>query len=269
MPERDVSGGSQTAAVRGRSGNPSAPAHGPRRPGRASGPAARSAAAAAGSAPVARGVLGAWRRPSWPWPSGRCSAPACWSSARVSVTGTGAVPRAEVLRAAGIKPGTPLARVDTAAVARRVERITQVLSAQVSRSWPDTVVITVRERTPGSRWRPAAASSWSTSTAWWSATWPAVRPGWSCSTRPRHPSSLRGSRGGSGGGDRAARAAATDPPPGALGGRAVAGRGHAAPARRRHGALGRHRPGAAKAAELVILMRTRARSTTSATRTPP
>src|SRR5215831_5864044 len=66
----------------------------------------------------------------------------------VTVTGARAVPRAEVLRAAGIQPGTPLARVNTAAVARRVEQITQVQSAQVSRHWPDSVVIAIRERTP-------------------------------------------------------------------------------------------------------------------------
>ena len=66
----------------------------------------------------------------------------------VRVTGAGTVPRAEVLRAAGIKPGTPLARLDTAAVARRVEQITQVQSAQVSRDWPDSVTIAIRERTP-------------------------------------------------------------------------------------------------------------------------
>jgi cell division protein FtsQ len=66
----------------------------------------------------------------------------------VTVTGAGAVPRAEVLRAADIAPGTPLIRVDTAAVARRVDRITQVQSAQVSRDWPDTVVIVIQERTP-------------------------------------------------------------------------------------------------------------------------
>ena len=66
----------------------------------------------------------------------------------VTVTGSTAVPRAEVLRAAAISPGTPLIRVDTGAVARRVERINQVLSAQVSRDWPDSVVISVRARTP-------------------------------------------------------------------------------------------------------------------------
>jgi cell division protein FtsQ len=66
----------------------------------------------------------------------------------VAVAGSDAVPRAEVLRAAGIRPGTPLVRVDTAAVARRVERLNQVQSALVSKHWPDSVVITVRPRTP-------------------------------------------------------------------------------------------------------------------------
>jgi cell division protein FtsQ len=66
----------------------------------------------------------------------------------VTVTGIESVPRAEVIHAAGIAPGTPLIRINTAAVARRVEGIAQVQSAQVSRDWPDSVVIAVRERTP-------------------------------------------------------------------------------------------------------------------------
>jgi cell division protein FtsQ len=66
----------------------------------------------------------------------------------VTVTGNRIVPTAEVLQAAGIKPGTPLVRINTSAVARRVEQITQVQSARVSRHWPDAVVITVLERTP-------------------------------------------------------------------------------------------------------------------------
>lgn len=67
----------------------------------------------------------------------------------IRVTGTGReVPRARVLAAAGIGVGLPLVRVDTAAVAHRVERITQVLSARVSRDWPDSVVISIRVRTP-------------------------------------------------------------------------------------------------------------------------
>jgi cell division protein FtsQ len=66
----------------------------------------------------------------------------------VAVTGAGTVPRAEVLRAAAIVPGTPLARVNGTAVASRVERITQIQSAQISKDWPDTVVIAVTPRTP-------------------------------------------------------------------------------------------------------------------------
>jgi len=66
----------------------------------------------------------------------------------VAVTGGSGVPTAEVLRAAGIRAGTPLVRVDTAAVARRVQRINQVQSAKVSKHWPDSVVITITPRTP-------------------------------------------------------------------------------------------------------------------------
>jgi cell division protein FtsQ len=66
----------------------------------------------------------------------------------VVVAGTRQVPAAQIRTAAGIRVGQPLARVDTSAAARRVERIPAVLSATVSRSWPDAIVITVRERTP-------------------------------------------------------------------------------------------------------------------------
>ena len=65
----------------------------------------------------------------------------------VIVTGTHLVPRSEVLAAAGVEPGTPLIRVNTAQVAARIDTIRQVRSALVRRSWPDRVVIVVRERT--------------------------------------------------------------------------------------------------------------------------
>jgi cell division protein FtsQ len=65
----------------------------------------------------------------------------------VAVTGNRQVTAAQVRAAAGIRPGTPLARLDTAAAQRRVEHITQVLAARVRRSWPDGVTISVRERT--------------------------------------------------------------------------------------------------------------------------
>lgn len=66
----------------------------------------------------------------------------------VAVTGLHRASRSQVLRAARIGMGLPLIRVDTAAAARRVDAIRQVQSAQVSRSWPDGVVIRVTERTP-------------------------------------------------------------------------------------------------------------------------
>jgi cell division protein FtsQ len=66
----------------------------------------------------------------------------------VAVTGTHLVPVSEVKAAAGIPVGLPMIRVDTGAVAGRVEAIAQVESAQVTKSWPDQIVIAVRERTP-------------------------------------------------------------------------------------------------------------------------
>jgi cell division protein FtsQ len=64
----------------------------------------------------------------------------------VVVTGTHLVPESEVLAVADVEPGTPLIRVNTARIAARVLTIRQVRSVRVSTSWPDRVVITVRER---------------------------------------------------------------------------------------------------------------------------
>jgi len=67
----------------------------------------------------------------------------------VRVTGTASmVSQAQVLQAAQVPAGLPLIRVNTSAVAHRVSGITQVQSAQVSRAWPSTIVISVRLRTP-------------------------------------------------------------------------------------------------------------------------
>lgn len=55
---------------------------------------------------------------------------------------------AQVQRAAGITQGTPLVRLDTGSIARRVEQIPSIRSADVSTSFPSTVTITVVERRP-------------------------------------------------------------------------------------------------------------------------
>lgn len=65
----------------------------------------------------------------------------------VVVTGTRLVPESEVLAVAGVRPGTPLIRVSTVRVAARVLTIRQVVGVQVTKTWPDRVVIAVRERT--------------------------------------------------------------------------------------------------------------------------
>ena len=66
----------------------------------------------------------------------------------IQVQGNKLVPAVQVRAQAAIALGTPLIKVNTGAVAHRVEQIAPVLSASVTRSWPNTIVIRVRERTP-------------------------------------------------------------------------------------------------------------------------
>jgi cell division protein FtsQ len=66
----------------------------------------------------------------------------------VEVSGNRLVSAGQVRDAAAIRPDQPLATVNTAAIAGRVEQLAPVLSARVSKSWPDTIVILVRVRTP-------------------------------------------------------------------------------------------------------------------------
>jgi cell division protein FtsQ len=66
----------------------------------------------------------------------------------VVVVGNRQVTAAQVRSAAEVRQGQPLATVDTSAIAGRVDQIAAVLSAHVTRSWPDTIVISVTERTP-------------------------------------------------------------------------------------------------------------------------
>lgn len=66
----------------------------------------------------------------------------------VRVTGALVVPVPDVLAAAAVVPGVPLASVDTDAVAARVEELRGVGRAEVTRDWPHAVVVEVFERTP-------------------------------------------------------------------------------------------------------------------------
>ncbi|WP_233517453.1 cell division protein FtsQ/DivIB [Geodermatophilus marinus] len=66
----------------------------------------------------------------------------------VRVDGAATLATAEVVEVAGVAEGTPLLRVDVAAAERRVSRLPQVASVEVTRGWPRSVVVTVVERVP-------------------------------------------------------------------------------------------------------------------------
>ena len=67
---------------------------------------------------------------------------------RVIVVGAHRVTVAQVDTAARVRMGAPTLRVDTAAIRRHVESISQLESVVVTTQWPHTVIITVVERTP-------------------------------------------------------------------------------------------------------------------------
>lgn len=66
----------------------------------------------------------------------------------VDVTGTSIVSDDDVVQAADVAPGTPLARVDLGAVRSRIAALPAVAEVTVHRSWPHTLEIAVTERTP-------------------------------------------------------------------------------------------------------------------------
>lgn len=67
---------------------------------------------------------------------------------KVEVRGTGVLSTQQVEAAAEVPRDVPLARLDLAAIQARVEDLAAVRSADVSRSWPNAVRITVAERRP-------------------------------------------------------------------------------------------------------------------------
>jgi cell division protein FtsQ len=64
----------------------------------------------------------------------------------IQVVGVQRVPANLVVLTSDVEVGTPLARVDTAAVARKVEGLRVVADVTVERVWPHTLRITVHER---------------------------------------------------------------------------------------------------------------------------
>ena len=83
-------------------------------------------------------------------------AAACWvvlaspllAVRSVQVDGATTLSADQVVAAAGIAEGTPLARVDTARAAAGVGALPQVATVEVTRGWPQTVVVTLAERVP-------------------------------------------------------------------------------------------------------------------------
>lgn len=105
-----------------------------------------------------------------------------WSSAlgvsEVSVTGVARLRPEQVSERAAIVAGTPLARLDTTAVAARLAMLPVVERVEVVRRWPRSVEIRVRERTPAAA-RPRGSS------------WVLVdRSGVSFATQARRPAGL-------------------------------------------------------------------------------
>lgn len=64
----------------------------------------------------------------------------------VTVTGTRQLTAGQIEAAAGIRPGTPLIRLDTAAIRDRVAAIAGVRTVRISTSYPSSVLIRVTER---------------------------------------------------------------------------------------------------------------------------
>lgn len=67
---------------------------------------------------------------------------------QVQVEGTSLLSEQQVLRAAQVPTGDPLARVDLSAIEARVGNVDAVDAVEVSREWPHDVVIEILERTP-------------------------------------------------------------------------------------------------------------------------
>lgn len=65
----------------------------------------------------------------------------------VDISGQTTLEVKQIEKAADVPIGTPLVRVDLAAIESRVQQMPRIRTAEVSRSWPHTISIEVEERT--------------------------------------------------------------------------------------------------------------------------
>lgn len=77
----------------------------------------------------------------------------------VSVLGSTIVANKDIIQAASITPGTPLAQVDSDEILKNLQVFPSVGSVEVRRVWPSEIVLAITERTPiatmslGGRWK--------------------------------------------------------------------------------------------------------------------
>jgi cell division protein FtsQ len=71
-----------------------------------------------------------------------------FATGTIAISGVQVLTKQDVLAAAGVSVGTPLATVDTNRVADRVAGLPAVAEVTVARGWPDTLRITIVERRP-------------------------------------------------------------------------------------------------------------------------
>ncbi len=71
-----------------------------------------------------------------------------FSVTSIEISGVVASNAEQVVSEAGVEPGVPLISLDTTSVEEAIETDPRVVSAAVSRNWPQTVVVEVQERFP-------------------------------------------------------------------------------------------------------------------------
>jgi len=77
----------------------------------------------------------------------------------IRLDGASSASQGEILKAIGVKPGSPILGLDLAAIRARVEQVGWVANASVERLFPGTLVVSVRERPLLAIWQVAGRQS--------------------------------------------------------------------------------------------------------------